>query len=41
MAARFAAARLMFWSGGRGREFVSKDRINFNLKMERYHNEYR
>jgi hypothetical protein len=34
MAARFTTARLMFGSGGRGREFVKKNRINFYLKME-------
>ena len=31
----------MFGSGNRGWEFVSKVQINFYLKMERYHNEYR
>jgi hypothetical protein len=40
VAARFAAARLMFQSGGRGSEFVSKDHINFYLKMERYQDEH-
>ena len=40
MAARFAAARLTFSYGGRGHEFVSKDHINFYMKMERYQNEH-
>ena len=40
MVARFAAARLKFQSRGRGNEFVSREHINFYLKMERYQNEH-
>jgi len=40
MAARFAAARLSFLSGGRVPEFVSSAHTHFYLKMERYHNEH-